>query len=1015
MRALLAILAADPSRVHTRAQLAGLLWGDLPESTAKQNLRQALFNLRQAIGDANADPPYLLISRHDIQINPGAEVTCDAAQLWQQLRQTTTEAAHGQSLIALYRGKFLSSLFVDDSAAFEEWAEIQRESLHQRVLTALDKLTEAALNSDAETALNLAQQQLALDTWHEPAHRNVMRAMQKLGRNTEALAQFAKCSQILQAELGVPPSAETIALYQHIRNTHQNNAKTAQNSPATQLSPSFRPTLPTPPTPFIGREREQAEALALLKDPACRLLSLVGPGGVGKTRLAIALAQSAPPAVFVGLASAAHATTPNPAHTAEAGVKPAYAIAQAIAQTLKIPFSVEKLQLDAIVQPLLNVLNGQTLTLVLDNIEHLIAGAGLLASLLTALPQLKIIATSRERLNLRDEWTFALGGLNVPAESIAMQDLGKHSATQLFLQAARRASGTDRLDRNDASHIVRVCRMVDGLPLGIELAAAWTRMLTPSEIVQEIEQDLNFLSTHSPDLPDRHRSMTAVFDYSWNLLSPIEQRIFCQLGLFAQSFSREAAAQIAGASLLRLTGLVDKSLVQRSDAQRYQLHQLLRRFAEAKLRERPDLFEACRQRHCQFFAQQIENQAGDLVGGPRQKLALDAVAAEQDNLRMAWAIAIAQNDLASIIRLLDGTFYFYELRSWFREGAETFAKAADALERISDGADAFNRQKTLAELYARRGYLLNRLGEVAQAQPLLDRAMTLFEQLGVLEGQALVANARADIAYSCGDYAAAQAHYERAERHYRQLGHGAGLARVLVGLGNVWAARETDDFEQSGRCYSAGLYEARMAQNRVDEARALLNLGTIAHAQHNHARARELFEQAIAVCQDTGDRRVLAIALTNLSDVHERNGNLAEARQTLEQSLQLKREIGHLRGLTFSLNSLGELLNKMGERQAAKQRYREALQLALTIQAVPAALVSLIDLGGIAAQEGQTLVAAEILAYVRHHSALEQFQRHSVETEFERLIAALSPEARPRLAAAEHTSLPNIAALALSI
>ncbi|MCW1968187.1 MAG: winged helix-turn-helix domain-containing protein, partial [Anaerolineae bacterium] len=444
VRALLAILAAEPGRIHTRAQLAGLLWGDLPESTAKQNLRQALFNLRQTIGDANADPPYLLISRHDIQINPAAEVTCDAAQLWQHLRQPTSDAAHEQHLLDLYRGKFLSSLFVDDSAAFEEWAEIQRESLHQRVLTALDKLAESALNTNAETTLNLAQRQLALDTWHEAAHRNLMRALHKLGRTPDALAQFAKCSQILQAELGVSPSAETIALYQYLRNSHQNAAKIAQTQAQTPAPSSLRPALPTPPTPFIGREREHAEALALLKDPACRLLSLIGPGGVGKTRLAIALAQGMPSAAFVGLA------------TADASAKPAYAIAQAIAQTLKIPFSVESTQPAAIIQPLLNVLNGQTLTLVLDNIEHLIEGAGLLSSLLMALPQLKIIATSRERLNLRDEWAFALGGLTVPAESIATQDLGKHSATQLFLQAARRASGNDRLTADDARHIVPV-------------------------------------------------------------------------------------------------------------------------------------------------------------------------------------------------------------------------------------------------------------------------------------------------------------------------------------------------------------------------------------------------------------------------------------------------------------------------------------------------------------------------------------------------------------------------------
>ncbi|MCW1970161.1 MAG: tetratricopeptide repeat protein, partial [Anaerolineae bacterium] len=559
-------------------------------------------------------------------------------------------------------------------------------------------------------------------------------------------------------------------------------------------------------------------------------------------------------------------------------------------------------------------------------------------------------------------------------------------------------------------------RQVDGLPLGIELAAAWTRMLTPSEIVQEIEQDLDFLSTPSQDLPDRHRSMTAVFDYSWNLLSPIEQRIFCQLGLFSQSFSREAAAQIAGASLLRLTGLVDKSLVQRSGDQRYQLHQLLRRFAEAKLRERPDLFAACRQRHCQFFADFLTARTSDLIGSPRQKLALDDVAAEQDHIRMAWASAIETGAITEIGQLLAGTFHFYDSRSWFREGADTFGKAIAALDHMTDAADAFAQAKTLARLCSRCAWLLNRLGAIEQATPLLDRAMTLFEQVQMPEGIAFVWNAQADIAYGCGDYALAQTYYEQAELGYRQVGYRPGLARVLMGLGNVWAARETDDFKNSIHYYADGLYEARAVQNRVEEARALVNLGTIALTQQHLTRAGELFEQAITACQDIGDRRVLSIALTNLGEVYDRAGDLGKARQMFEHGLRLKREIGHQRGVAFALISLGDVLWKLGERNAAKQHYRDGLQLAMSIHAQPVALTALLDLSDIAQTEGKLALAASILACVLQHPALEQFQRVAAQTRIERLAAELGANTVEQLRQQAQTqSLTHTAALAMTV
>ncbi|MGH8631367.1 MAG: ATP-binding protein, partial [Burkholderiales bacterium] len=360
-----------------------------------------------------------------------------------------------------------------------------------------------------------------------------------------------------------------------------------------------RDNLPTPPTPLIGRERELAEMARLLGDPQCRLLTLAGPGGIGKTRLAIEAADHQREA----FADGAHFVSLAPIRSAEF-------IVPAIADAIGFAFYGAE---DPKAQ-LLNYLSGKAPLLVLDNLEHLLEGVALLAEILERGPAVKLLATSRERLNLHGEWVLDIQGLPFPDEAGSAEVEG-YSAVALFVQTARRAHVDFVLAAEERPAVARICRLVEGMPLGIELAAAWVRTLSCREIAQEIERNLadprqgmDFLAASMRDVPERHRSIRAAFDHSWNLLSAEEQQVMRQLSVFRGGFRREAAEQVAGATLPLLSALVDKSLLRRTEAGRFDLHELVRQYAAAQLQADPqDEFVTC-ERFSHYYAVWLQRQ-----------------------------------------------------------------------------------------------------------------------------------------------------------------------------------------------------------------------------------------------------------------------------------------------------------------------------------------------------------------------------------------------------------------------
>jgi len=532
VRALFVYLAMKP-QPQGREKLTDMFWGNFPKTKAHRNFRHALWNLRRQT-NLPGTPPVIIADTQIVSINDQADVWMDSNVFQDQVNYLINSSNKQDRLarldglgraILLYRGDFLEGFLVRDAPAFDEWTLVERERLRILAINALQQLTEGhASLGECDTALTYARCWLVMAPWREEAHRKVMRLLESSGQREAALVQYETCRQVLAEELGVEPSPETTNLYQSIKLKEGD-----------KLVEDFISHLPVPSTPFIGRDDELAEIARLMKDPNCRLLTLTGPGGIGKTRLAIQSAAKLKTAFpqgifFVSLADQQSTQAVISAVISALGLTPA-------------AHPGHKTQL-------INYLCARQILLVLDNFEHITKETAFITEILQNSANVKILVTSRERLNLHGEWVFPLEGLTDP-----------HSA-ELFIQSASRVDLGFNLTRDEESHVAHICQLVFGVPLAIELAAAWVRTLSCTEIALEIETSLDFLAAHLRDIPERHRSLEAVFNHSWDLLQEVEKDVLRSLSIFRGGFRRDAAEQVAGASLKILLALGDKSLLQ---------------------------------------------------------------------------------------------------------------------------------------------------------------------------------------------------------------------------------------------------------------------------------------------------------------------------------------------------------------------------------------------------------------------------------------------------------------------
>ncbi|MEM8862442.1 MAG: BTAD domain-containing putative transcriptional regulator, partial [Chloroflexota bacterium] len=556
-KALLFYLAVEQSTV-SRELLSGLLWSDMPPESARASLRVVLSKLRGEL------EPFILITRREVTLQPSAEVISD-------LDLFLNDKDYRQANIN-YKGPFLDDFYLKDAPLFEEWVGRKRETYKQLLLDRLKKLAQTARqNGNLDQAISDLRTLLQFEPWREEAHRELMSLYVQNGQRTAALAQFEQCVDILKAELDIKPEQETVDLVEAIKSGNfQGQIETVvsqKQAKPLDLVKSAPNNLPTASLSFIGRQNEQQKVINHLLQPSNRLLTICGAGGMGKTRLATECARQLQPHFADGVylvslvATADHQLIPS-------------VIAQALGFMPQGKHSIKN--------QLLNFLAQKQLLLILDNLEHLLDSIDLLLDLISHCANLKIIVTSREPLAIQEEAVLPLTGL--PYQYQPTENEETSQAFDLFMTRAQRLDLSFSVESASAE-IHKICALVEGMPLALELAAAWVRVIPCQEIAAEIEKNLDFLATDLNIVPSHQHSVRIVFEYSWSLLNNTEQDGLSRLAIFKGGFKRNAAEEVANVSLRTLSTLIDKSLVQKGESGRFTIHPLIRQFALEKLSE----------------------------------------------------------------------------------------------------------------------------------------------------------------------------------------------------------------------------------------------------------------------------------------------------------------------------------------------------------------------------------------------------------------------------------------------
>ena len=692
------------------------------------------------------------------------------------------------------------------------------------------------------------------------------------------------------------------------------------------------------PTPFVGREDELHNLVDMVSNGAS-LLTLTGPGGIGKSRIALALAENSLSHFEDGVYAISLDALDNAAN-----------VAGTIGEAIGFSFGGGDPKTE-----LSNYLREKHMLLVLDNFETVMDATDLISELVSNAPKLTLIVTSRERLRLRGEQVFDVDAMRIPAtRDETLELLAEFPVIKLFMQSAKRVMPGFELDESTAHDVAEIVRLVGGLPLGVELAAGWLEMLPLEEIVQEIEKSLDFLETDLRDVPERHRSLRSVADYSWNLLGEEEREVFLKLSVFRSGFEREAAQKVAGASLRNLTNLVNKSLLIREPQGRYYVHKLLRQYGEERFKDHPDAMPT----HMAFadYFITLVTKLQEVIQSSKEEAAFEALDKEIGNIRHLWRMGQEFEKFEKVDLLQETLFYYYLGNAKFNEGAELFGGLADKMVSAGQKNEIYWRART------RQALFIGRQGRYAEAIQLAEQALNVCPEDNEHD-LALTYLVIGNLLMFQGDYEASNKTLEEGRKllgdktiwYYPAIRSSLGYVKYLMGdlrsarliYEDILETAETQDYAisvlanlknntgevvqrlgdytRAMTLYQESLELSKSPYNPRQIAVSKLNIAGLYFQQSDYDKAGELFQESYDLYREMGDRWGIAQALSNLGNVAMAADDHYLAHENYNAALTIRREMGEKRGVADSLSDLAYCAMTQGSMDVSQQYTDEAL------------------------------------------------------------------------------------------
>lgn len=919
--ALLAYLAVT-GKAQRRTDLALMLWPESDSAGARASLRRTLYRLSKIVGEE-----LIAAESETLALHPDHDLWCDVRgfkaamadclpmgrlrdglsdDCWRQLKEA----------MGLFTDEFLGDFSVSGCPELEEWRFFESTDLANSLALVIEQLAWVHLaRNELERALTLAQQLVTQDPLNEHAHRLVMEIYSRLGEDDAAIRQYQRCAEALVAELGIDPAPETHALFQQIQ------AGTLQRPAAEKsVDHTFTPQpqqqlciLPEDDTPFVGRSQELERLCTIVMNPDCRLVTVIGLGGMGKTRLATAagraLCQSMEDGVvFVSLV----------------GVEESEDVASAIAQSLGISLTGQVAPLTEVA----NYLHSQRLLLILDNFEQLAGDTWVVAQLLETAPKLKLLLTSREPLRLQTEWRFDLEGLGFPNTEAEFGDDTSaqiaFDAVNLFIETARRVAPGFRLTPENQPHVYTLCRRVAGVPLALKLAATWLRVMPCAQIVAEIDRNMDILHSKMHDIPPRQQSMRAIFDYTWNLLRPQEQLGFQALSIFRGGFTQAAASSVAAVSLPLLYELMDHNLVTMGADMRYEIHELTRQFGAEKLSQsgQQPLLEL---RHSTYYLELTIQKEQEWVGRQAAQVA-EEMGKELDNIRHAWRLALHQGNAELVELTVSGVALMYERLGLLVEGEHMMEMG---LERFATGVEG--RYDIVQALLALRyAYSVHERGNTATQDAAIQRAMQWVDRLSSPEQMGDIYYLRAAHALGEGNLETAYDLLEKAAQSHQAANQNWQTINTYNFLGYIYSQqnRPTEAMQSLELAMELSLKRG----NLRGEALTLSNQGVAHYMAESYELAEICFERALRLFKELGDTLAWARTTSNLGATYVERGRYQQALPCLEQVIPIFKRAKIQAHLFSALDSLNLLLLDTGQLERAAVSIGEQLHLAVELQ-----------------------------------------------------------------------------------